>query len=450
MTKIQLKIMDIGHPLIAFYARVKALMNAENPSDLETSMDELLRGLQVALQQWGRSFAFLTKLRREAVVSLVDPRFSYLLKTVDALPTGKDARDNLLSTSFINLMLKEATNDEILKKYDKSMARRGKRYDRPGYGISVSRGGYGHQQQSASGSHPYDHVGDAQPYSSGGQGRGKNSDRRYVSNVSVNVSVPISNPPEELKIDARVATFASNWLMITDDPWVIETVSNGLRLDFLSAPFQSSFPKSVAMSEDMKTVCDLEVKNLIAKNAITEITGNGSDGFISSFFCVSKRDGSWRPIVNLKPLNSFIRYEHFKMENLESVRFLARKGDWFVKVDLKDAYLSIPVHKSHKKYLRFLWRGRCFEFRCMAFGLSPAPRIFTKILKVVVAFLRKKGLRLIIYLDDLLLFHEAKEGLVAATKTTVDLFTFLGFVINREKSILEPCQRIEYLGLLID
>ena len=89
-----------------------------------------------------------------------------------------------------------------------------------------------------------------------------------------------------------------------------------------------------------------------------------------------KKTGGHRPIVNLKPLNKFIVYEHFKMENLETVRFLVRKGDWFVKLDLKDAYLTVPVHNSHQKYLRFQWEGRVFQFKCMAFGLAPAPRIF--------------------------------------------------------------------------
>jgi hypothetical protein len=59
------------------------------------------------------------------------------------------------------------------------------------------------------------------------------------------------------------------------------------------------------------------------------------------------------------------------------------------------------VRESLCKFLRFSWNGRIFEFRCMAFGLAPAPRVFTKLTKIVVAWLRKKGIRLVIYLDDL-------------------------------------------------
>lgn len=35
-------------------------------------------------------------------------------------------------------------------------------------------------------------------------------------------------------------------------------------------------------------------------------------------------------------------------------------------------------------------------------------------------------------------------------KSVLDVFEYLGFVINFEKSVLDPCKQLEYLGLLID
>jgi hypothetical protein len=105
---------------------------------------------------------------------------------------------------------------------------------------------------------------------------------------------------------------------------------------------------------------------------------------------VPKKTGGHRPIVNLKPLNKFIVNEHFKMENLETVRFLVRKGDWFVKLDLKDAYLTVPVHNSHQKYLRFQWEGRVFQFKCMAFRSCPSPQNIHKTFEGSRRFLKKK------------------------------------------------------------
>jgi hypothetical protein len=86
----------------------------------------------------------------------------------------------------------------------------------------------------------------------------------------------------------------------------------------------------------------------------------------------------------------------------------------------------------------------------MAFGLAPAPRIFTKLLKVVVAFLRKRGIRLVFYLDDFLIMNESEEGLCADLKTTLNILESLGFLINWEKSPVIPSKCIEYLGMIVD
>jgi len=122
-----------------------------------------------------------------------------------------------------------------------------------------------------------------------------------------------------------------------------------------------------------------------------------ADQFISRLFLVEKKDkSSFRPVINLKPLNTFIQKEHFKMEGASMIKDLLQQGDWMCSLDLKDAYLAVPIAKEHRKYLRFLWSGRIFEFTCLPFGLCSAPRVFTKLLRPVMAYLRSQGLRTII------------------------------------------------------
>ena len=204
------------------------------------------------------------------------------------------------------------------------------------------------------------------------------------------------------------------------------------------------------MSVQMAAVCNAEIDSLLQKKAVVEIFDD-SPGFVCSFFCIPKSgEGLFRPIVNLRPLNKCIRYEHFKMENLNSVRSLLREGDFMVKVDLKDAYFLVGVREYLCKFLRFSWNGRIFEFRCMAFGLAPAPRVFTKFMKVVVASLRKKGIRLVIYLDDLLFFSKTRKGGLSDLSTAISLLKSLGFVINWKKSVATPTQIIEYLGIVVN
>ena len=77
------------------------------------------------------------------------------------------------------------------------------------------------------------------------------------------------------------------------------------------------------------------------------------------------------------------------MEGLHILLELLQAGDWMVKMDLKDAYLQIPIHPTHQPLLTFQWKDKYYKFIYLPFGLSAAPRVFTKVLKPVAGFLRR-------------------------------------------------------------
>ena len=75
-----------------------------------------------------------------------------------------------------------------------------------------------------------------------------------------------------------------------------------------------------------------------------------------------KKDGSYRMILNLKPLNEFVSYYHFKMDTIHIALKLTRPGCFMASVDLKDAFYSVPVAKEDRKYLKFEWQGSYYEY----------------------------------------------------------------------------------------
>ena len=119
-----------------------------------------------------------------------------------------------------------------------------------------------------------------------------------------------------------------------------------------------------------------------------------------------------------------------------TVKGLVLKQDWFCTIDLKDAYLSVATCRDHRKYLRFIWEGKIFQFTCIPFGLCSAPRVFTKVLRPVMAHLQKQGLRSMIYLDDLLLMDQGKEYLTLKVAQGVELLEGLRFMVSLGKSQL--------------
>lgn len=81
---------------------------------------------------------------------------------------------------------------------------------------------------------------------------------------------------------------------------------------------------------------------------------------------------------------------------------------WFVQgffctLDLKDAYSSIPIHQSHRKYLVFTWCAMKYRFNILCFGLASAPRIFIKGTKSFLSNFRVQGLRVSAYFDEFII-----------------------------------------------
>ena len=223
----------------------------------------------------------------------------------------------------------------------------------------------------------------------------------------------------------------------------------GYNLELLATPQQQRIPKGIPVAAEMEPVMEEEIQRLSTMQAIRRVTAQ-QDQYVSQLFLVPKKDGTQRPVVNLKPLNRFIRKQKFKMEGARSIRDVIQEGDWMATLDLKDAYLSVPICESHRRYLRFVWKEQLYEFTCLPFGLCSAPRVFTKLLKPVVSLLRQRGMRCLIYLDDILLMSQAKADLEVLVKEVLFILQNLGFRINWKKSRLLPSQRVVHPGVCVN
>lgn len=118
-------------------------------------------------------------------------------------------------------------------------------------------------------------------------------------------------------------------------------------------------------------------------------------------------------------------------------------------VDLKDAYFLVRIHDDYKKYLRFQFCEKLYEFNVMPFGLNVAPYVFTKLMKPVAGLLRSCGHLSTIYLDDYLLISPNLDSCLENISDTTKLLEALGFIINTEKSNLSPSTSCKFLGFII-
>ena len=119
---------------------------------------------------------------------------------------------------------------------------------------------------------------------------------------------------------------------ITQDPWVLQVVQ-GYQIEFMKPPVQLVPARMPSLTPTLETALDQGVQELLNKEAVRLVKQLVvTEGFISSLSVGPKKDGGNRPVVNLKPLNQYITYEHFKIEGIHSLRDLLKLGDWLGKI----------------------------------------------------------------------------------------------------------------------
>ena len=232
----------------------------------------------------------------------------------------------------------------------------------------------------------------------------------------------------------------------------MEVLRFGYRLPFLSAPPLSDAPlpmPSYSPTSIKGAALEEVTLALVAKGAV-ELAPLPSPGFYSRLFVVWKTSGSWRPVIDLSHLNRFVDTSHFQMETIQSVLLSVRQGDWMASIDLKEAYLQVPIHPSSRHLLRFVFRSKVYQFKALCFGLSAAPQVFTRVMAPVSAILHSMGIRMRRYLDDWLVQSSSRASLVRDLQSVLLLCHELGIVVNPQKSNLVPSQIVQYLGVMID
>ena len=237
----------------------------------------------------------------------------------------------------------------------------------------------------------------------------------------------------------RLQYFLENWKILTNDPKILQWVS-GLKIDFREEPFQERVPDQAQMSIQESELIIQEVEAMLRKGAVHLVHSKDSQ-FLSNLFLVPKKDVGKQTCYQ----SEGIKFIHplFSLQNrrFASVKSSFQRERWWTWKMPTFAFLCTRIKK------KFQWKRNIYEFLRLCFVLDPPPRIFTKLLKIPIAVFWQIQVRIMIYLDDMLLMSQTVNSLEIARDTLIFLLQSLGFVINLQKSVLMPLQKIELLGL---
>ena len=186
---------------------------------------------------------------------------------------------------------------------------------------------------------------------------------------------------------------------LTKDRFILNIVKHGYETEFESDSCEECNRSPINFNLKEQDIVSKLLRKFEEKGVIVKSQHEPGE-ILSHIFIRPKSDGTHRLILNLSRLNKHVDKIAFKMETLRSALQMIRKGCFLAKIDLKDAFYSVGINESYRKYLKFEWQGELYEFTCLPNGLLTATRIFTKVLKPVFAALQKIGHSNVAYIDD--------------------------------------------------
>lgn len=86
----------------------------------------------------------------------------------------------------------------------------------------------------------------------------------------------------------------------------------GYSITFNTLPKLHLDPVETDLPKEQHPILWEEIDQMLQKGGIEEVL-TPSEGYYSTFFLVPKKDGGQRPVLNLKPLNKFMRVTKFKI-----------------------------------------------------------------------------------------------------------------------------------------
>eukprot|EP00094_Tigriopus_californicus_P005119 TCALIF_04933-PA protein Name:"Similar to ORF V Enzymatic polyprotein (Cestrum yellow leaf curling virus)" AED:0.21 eAED:0.28 QI:67/0/0/1/0/0/3/0/284 len=205
---------------------------------------------------------------------------------------------------------------------------------------------------------------------------------------------------------------------------LLALLEEGYRLPFASIPPKSSLANifSARQHNNFDVVCKA-IANHLEVGAIQEV------------------DWTLRLVMTLQ----VVALNGLRLDNLQRIVGSIEQDSWFGVMDQSSGYYHIQIHKPHQDYLGFAWMGRDglkrhYVWKIAFLGLAPLVRIFSKLQKPIIPYLRFQGNQCYIYIDDMIVFGASKAECQNNMMIARQVWSQAGWVENVRKA-KGPTQR---------
>ena len=181
------------------------------------------------------------------------------------------------------------------------------------------------------------------------------------------------------------------------------------------------------------------------RSPIKRVSMNSSKSrYNSPIFCVKKKDGSWRPVVDLRVINKVTVEDSYSIRDVNACidEIGAERSNVFSTMDLTKGFFQQNLEKESRKYTAFTIQGLgSFQFTVLCFGSHGAPSSFSYLMTEVLQNLQN----LLSYIDDILGHFRGHENHLVTLENCFQRVRQYNLKISPDKSTFGT-NEVEYLG----
>ena len=237
------------------------------------------------------------------------------------------------------------------------------------------------------------------------------------------------------------------WWAIGADKVILSWIGFGVKLKFEVQPERVYFPNHKSYYEEVAHIRaehDLHIQD----GSFREVEG-GEVHVGNPMQVEVNAKGKRRMCVDMRYTNAHLADYSFTQETLNKhVARIVEKDMQMITTDVAKAYYQVPLHKDSQRYCGWKHEGKWVVPTILVFGLSVAPFVFTKIMRVVLTFARAMDIRGSNCIDDNLWAAEKKE-IKEVREIVQTVFGNLGWQFN-DKCEWEPSTTVLYNGMWVD
>lgn len=190
------------------------------------------------------------------------------------------------------------------------------------------------------------------------------------------------------------------------------------------------------------------VQQLISEMLEQGVIKESNSPWNSPLFLVPKKDGSYRPVIDFRRVNTATVDDHFPLPVLRDLLMcLGRGNKVFTSLDLVSGYWQLPMAPESREITAFSTPHGHFEWTRMPFGLKGAPLTFQRTMNSIFGDLL--GNSVYVYLDDIIIASKDVHAHMETLKAVLHRLQEVGLKLKITKcEFLKP--RIKFLGHVVD